>query len=109
MRRLLLPTEEFPIKSSLQLTIEFVAAIGEGEGMVVSIRADTLGSSPIWVRGGHVSIRLMSRDPPALHSCMWDSVLASSSTTQALSGTTLSLTGGLPLCRNPVLRPSSVR
>ena len=35
MRRLLLPTEEFPIRSSLQLTIEFVAAIGEDEEKVV--------------------------------------------------------------------------
>ena len=35
MRRLLLPTEEFPIKSSLQLMIEFVAAIDEDEEMVV--------------------------------------------------------------------------
>jgi len=32
MRRLLLPTEEFPIRSNLQLIIEFVAAIGEGGG-----------------------------------------------------------------------------
>ena len=35
MRRLLLPTEEFPISSSLQLMIGFVAAIGEGEEIVV--------------------------------------------------------------------------
>jgi hypothetical protein len=35
IRRLLLPTEEFPIRSSLQLMIEFVVAIGEGEEMVV--------------------------------------------------------------------------
>ena len=59
MRRLLLPTEEFPIRSSLQLTIEFVAAIGEDEEKVVCKYVDILGSVPLgvwWVRGGHVSV-----------------------------------------------------
>jgi len=45
MRRLLLPTEEFPIKSSLQLMIEFVVAIGEGEEMVVH-KQTPFGSFP---------------------------------------------------------------
>jgi hypothetical protein len=45
MRRLLLPTEEFPIRSSLQLMIEFAAAIGEDEEMVVREQI-LLGSFP---------------------------------------------------------------
>ena len=53
MRRLLLPTEEFPIRSSLQLMIEFVEAIEEDEGgeeMVVREQtpsAPSLGVSPL--------------------------------------------------------------
>lgn len=50
MRRLLLPTEEFPIRSSLQLMIEFVAAIDEDEEMVVHEQipsAPSLARSPL--------------------------------------------------------------
>ena len=53
MRRLLLPTEEFPIKSSLQLIIEFAAAIGEGEEMAVR---EWISSAPsLWESSGFVA------------------------------------------------------
>jgi len=63
MRRLLLPTEEFPISSSLQLMIEFVVAIGEGKEMVVHEQTPSAPSleRPLGsVRGGHVSAWLTS-------------------------------------------------
>ena len=76
-----MPTEEFPIRSSLQLMIEFVAAIGEDEEMVVH-EWDVLGSFPCqsvgWVRGGHVSIGLINKLlPPSIPLCV-ESVIGSS-------------------------------